>query len=151
MTIRPREFDEVADKIETVLDRSSGFIVAIDGRDGVGKTTLGRFLSWRLNVSLIECDLHLKNGPGISHRTGTISRLIAARVQRSRPVIVEGVKVLEVLHRAEKKADFLVWVDSPSYGGSDLLRGELSTYESVYGPKERASIVVSISHGDDSI
>jgi cytidylate kinase len=36
-----------------------GVIVTIDGRDGVGKTTLGRYLAWYFNVTLIETDLFL--------------------------------------------------------------------------------------------
>jgi hypothetical protein len=50
---------QVINALTPVMRRPRGIIVTIDGRDGVGKTTLGRYLAWHFNVTLIETDLFL--------------------------------------------------------------------------------------------
>src|SRR5687767_1059437 len=81
-----------------VLHDLPGRVVAIDGRDGVGKTTLGRYLAWHFNVSLIETDLFLVPGRGrLVYRDDEIGRLIQARLRKPRPVLVEGVGILKML------------------------------------------------------
>ena len=52
-------YAEVVDALTPVMRGLPGVIVTIDGRDGVGKTTLGRYLAWHFNVTLIETDLFL--------------------------------------------------------------------------------------------
>jgi hypothetical protein len=52
-------YSKVVDALAPLLREFPGGIVTIDGRDGVGKTTLGRYLAWHFNVTLIETDLFL--------------------------------------------------------------------------------------------
>ena len=124
-------------------------VVAIDGRDGVGKTTLGRYLAWFFNVSLIETDLFLLRGRGqLDYRYDEVARLINARLEKPRPVIVEGVAVLQLLMRINLAPDFLIYVHNPSESGSEGLSDELSEYESAFAPKAKANVVIALQHDD---
>ena len=50
---------KIVEALTPIMQGLPGMIVTIDGRDGVGKTTLGRYLAWHFNVTLIETDLFL--------------------------------------------------------------------------------------------
>ena len=58
------EYARALSYLEPILLGLPPKVVAIDGAHGVGKTTLGRFLAWRFNISLIETDLFLLEGTG---------------------------------------------------------------------------------------
>jgi tRNA A37 threonylcarbamoyladenosine biosynthesis protein TsaE len=54
-----RELPQYADivrRLKPVLAGLPPKLIAIDGPMGSGKTTLGRHLAWRFNVTLIEAD-----------------------------------------------------------------------------------------------
>jgi 2-phosphoglycerate kinase len=88
---------QVVDTLWPIMRGSPGVIVTIDGRDGVGKTTMGRFLAWYFNVSLIETDLFVI--PAMDHfiyLDDQINRIIERRVTSPLPVIVEGVAMLQL-------------------------------------------------------
>ena len=53
------QYSDVIRALTPVLHDLPGRLIAIDGRSGVGKTTLGRYLAWRFNISLVESDLFL--------------------------------------------------------------------------------------------
>lgn len=132
-----------------VLNDLPGRVVAIDGRDGVGKTTLGRYLAWYFNVSLIETDLFLIPGRGrLLYRADEIGRLIQARLRKPRPVLVEGVCILKTLQELKLRTDFLVYVENLSEPGSNGLSEELANYERTFTPRGKANVVVSLEHGD---
>ena len=72
---------QVVDTLWPHMRGLPGVIITIDGRDGVGKTTLGRYLAWYFNVSLIETDLYLI--PALDHYIyldDQINRIIERRV-----------------------------------------------------------------------
>jgi MoxR-like ATPase len=60
--LRPSEYECAASALAPILDDLPGKVVAIDGYPGVGKSSLGRFLAWRFNISLIETDFFLIKG-----------------------------------------------------------------------------------------
>ena len=135
--------------LSPVLHDLPGRVVAIDGRDGVGKTTLGRYLAWHFNVSLIETDLFLVPGRGrLVYRYDEIGRLIQARLRKPRPVLVEGVGILKALQELKVTADFLLYVQNLSEPGSEGLSEELANYERTFTPREKANVVVSLEHSD---
>src|ERR1700691_3860767 len=89
---------QVLSALAPILYNLPGKLVAIDGRSGTGKTTLGRYLAWRFNVSLVESDLFLVPSQGtLVYHNEAINRVIARRIEKPRPVIVEGVAVLRLL------------------------------------------------------
>lgn len=83
-------------------------LVAIDGVDGVGKTTLAKKLSATLGWPTVDLDDHI----GPNGRTYADQVLFAdlAEAIRPRPVILSGIHMLEVLDRVGARADFLVHV-----------------------------------------
>lgn len=145
MPIRPPEFDRVASILEPTLLGLPPKVVAIDGRSGIGKTTLGRFLAWYFNASLMELDLFLAEG-GLVHRESDIGRIIGQRLNGRRPIFVEGVKVLAVLEAVRKPHDFLIYVRNPKHPLGFGFGSELDQYERQYRPEQLADHIMECEH-----
>lgn len=138
---------KVVDALTPVLRWLPGVIVTIDGRDGVGKTTLGRYLAWHFNVTLIETDLFLIPAQDyFIHLDDQINRIIERRITTPRPVIVEGISMLQLMRRLNRVSDFSIYVTAPLRSGSKLLERRLSAYEEAFAPFATANIVVEIAH-----
>lgn len=89
-------------------------IIGIDGQDGTGKTHIAAWLAWQLGVKALHLDLYYTYDAD-GHRTGwrahDLSQTIEQRVDvQERPIIVEGILLLEALKTIQRKADFLVYV-----------------------------------------
>jgi uridine kinase len=147
--ICPPEFKEVADQISPNLLNLPGKILAIDGRDGVGKTTLGRFLAWYFNVSLVETDLFWRRGEDGGYELAQIRRLVTRRLSIPRPIIVEGITVLEILQSIRTAPDILVYVERSDWEGSESLRSRLVKYETDFSPKMKADISLSLTSSEE--
>ncbi|WP_342235245.1 hypothetical protein [Inquilinus sp. OTU3971] len=90
-------------------------LVAIDGVDGAGKTTLATKLSATLGWPAVDLDDHI--GPkGRSYVDQIIFDDLAEAI-RPRPVIFSGIHMLEVLDRVGARPDFLVYVVRLSQAG----------------------------------
>lgn len=146
MPIRPAEFDTAVQQLAPHLVNLPGKLIAIDGRDGSGKTTLGRFLAWYFNVTLVETDLFLQCDSGLTYHIEQIERIIAQRLAKPRPVIVEGIAVLRILQSINRTPDVLVYVTNSKNTGSDSLAETLSEYESTFSPQSAAHVLVQLSH-----
>ena len=81
------------------------FLIAIDGVDGAGKSTLGRYLAWKLGMPLVETDLYL-TGDGFAYHDDDLRKVIEHRLKANRPVIVEGIFVLDRLAELGLTADW---------------------------------------------
>jgi len=129
-----------------ILAGFPGKIVAIDGRPGSGKTTLGRYLAWHFNVSLLETDLFLKDGQGFSYHLDHLERMIAQRTERPLPVIVDGVAIRWLLDSIGLSADFTIYCvnSGPTSGNSPF--DHVVVYETKYRPDETSNLVVELSH-----
>jgi len=129
------------------MGRRRGVIVTIDGRDGVGKTTLGRYLAWHFNVTLVETDLFLiPTRDYLIHLDDQINRIIERRIASRRSVIVEGISLLQMMQRINRVPDFSIYVTNRAHPGSKLLAQKLSTYEADFAPRTKANIVVAIEY-----
>ena len=143
----PPAYVHAVSALTPVLDDLPGKIVAIDGRDGVGKTTLGRYLAWQFNVSLIETDLFIIEGTQhIERRVHEISRIVRFRLKKPRPVIVEGVRILELFQTIECCPDFLIYAEMPGHSTGELMERLLDEYEAKFEPKKRADLILNIEH-----
>ncbi len=112
-----RSIDEVAALLHgRYIDALPG-IIAIDGTDGVGKTTLALGLQATIGGTVVSLDdFVLKNRGGYVPYLKT-AELKAALESRTRPCIVEGVCVLAALERVSYKADVFIYVKRlVSYG-----------------------------------
>lgn len=145
---RDEEYAPVVAALAPVLYNLPPKIIAIDGRPGSGKTTLGRFLAWWFNVTLIEADNFLFEGEGrYRFRTEEISRIIVSRQRGGNPVIIEGVTVLRQLAQMKLAADFMIYVSNAS---APSLRREyeiqFKDYEAEFNPRQRADFMLALDH-----
>ena len=137
----------VVKALTPVMRGLPGVIVTVDGRDGVGKTTLGRYLAWHFNVTLIETDLFLIPARDhLIHLDDQVNRIIERRITSPRPVIVEGISMLQLMKRIHRVPDFSIYVINSRHAGSKLLAPRLSAYEAAFAPSRKATIVVEIEH-----
>lgn len=147
MPIRPPQFDMAAEVLVPHLSGLPPKVVAIDGRAGVGKTTLGRFLAWYFNSSLVELDLFLGEG-GLVHRELEVGRIVKHRLGLRRPVFVEGLLVLDVLKAIDVEPDYIIYVRNPKCPKGLGFYQEMNDYESRQRPAEVANYVLEIEHDD---
>jgi uridine kinase len=135
----------VVNALTPVMRGLPGVIVTVDGRDGVGKTTLGRYLAWHFNVTLIETDLFLIPAQDyLIHLDDQINRIIERRITSPRPVIVEGISMLQLMKRINRVPDFSIYVTNPRHSGCKLLAQRLAAYEAAFAPARKANIVMEI-------
>jgi len=140
-------YSRVVEALTPIMHGLPGVIVTIDGRDGVGKTTLGRYLAWHFNVTLIETDLFLIPAEDyLIYLDDQINRIIERRVTTPRPVIVEGVAMLQLLKRINRVPDFSIYVMNPAQSSGANMDRRLSEYEAAFTPWARANVVVEIKH-----
>jgi uridine kinase len=139
---------KVVDALTPIMRGSPSLIVTIDGRDGVGKTTLGRYLAWHFNVTLVETDLFLIPAQDhLIHLDDQINCIIERRIATLRlPVIVEGISMLQLMKRLSRVPDFSIYVTNPLHSGSRLLDRRLSAYEAAFAPFAIANIALKIEH-----
>src|SRR5207302_7822824 len=137
----------VVNALTPVMRGLPGVIVTVDGRDGVGKTTLGRYLAWHFNVTLIETDLFLIPAQDyLIHLDDQINRIIERRITSPRPVIVEGISMLQLMKRINRIPDFSMYVVNPLRSGAEIMDRRLAAYEAAFSPSTIANMVVKIEH-----
>jgi hypothetical protein len=102
---------ELLDRVQTELtpDRRP-LLIAIDGADGIGKSSLASWLAWQTGMPTVHLDLFLTSLHPIQWLTADLKHAVDRRLDRKRPVIVDGVLVLDALDQIGRKADFLVFV-----------------------------------------
>jgi hypothetical protein len=114
-------------------------LIAIDGADGVGKTSLASWLAWQLGMPAIHLDCYLEEGRPIRFKTPEFARVVESRLGNGRPALVEGILVIDALEQIGKKADFLIFV---SGSVSKVFASELAEYRNRTQPEERADFVI---------
>ena len=105
-----RSSDELSELLRKSYAHTLSGTIAIDGRDGVGKTTLAVALQAALGGIVISLDdFVLENCGGyVPHLK--IAGLKATLERSSRPCIVDGVCTLAALDRVSHRHDVLIYV-----------------------------------------
>lgn len=138
-------YPQIVEALTPTIRDLPGAIVTIDGREGVGKTTLGRYLAWTFNVTLIETDLFLIPTRDYHiHLDDQVNRIIERRVTTPAPVIAEGIAILQLMKRIHRAPDFSIYLTRRGHESSKLLERRLSVYEAEYSPSASASIAVEV-------
>jgi thymidylate kinase len=87
-------------------------LIGIDGKAGIGKTSLSNWLAWQLEMPAIHLDLFVIQNEvpaPIGRRVNDLDRCIKAR--GNRPMLIEGVLLLDSLDEVGRSPDFLIFVD----------------------------------------
>src|SRR5690349_1345966 len=104
---------ELLDRVKEALtpDRLP-LLIAIDGTDCTGKSSLASWLAWQLGMPAVQLDLYLTSFTPIQWRTADLERALASRLNRPRPVpvILDGILVLDALEQIGRKADYVIFV-----------------------------------------
>jgi hypothetical protein len=138
-------YPTIVDALTPVLRGQPGAIVTIDGREGVGKTTLGRYLAWTFNVTLIETDLFLIPAQDyLIHLDDQINRIVERRVTTPLPVIAEGIAMMQLMQRIHRTPAFSIWLSRTGHASGPLLQRKLSAYEAEFSPASGANLAVEI-------
>jgi uridine kinase len=137
----------VVDGLAPAMRDRGAVLITIDGRDGVGKTTLGRYLAWHFNASLIETDLFLIPARDhLIHLDDQVNRIIERRLSSKLPVIVEGVSMLQLMKRINRVADFSIYVTNRLRSSNAIMDRRLSQYETAFLPSAIANLVIAIEN-----
>ena len=146
MPIASYSYNSATAALTRVLDGLPPVVIAIDGRPGSGKTTLGRYLAWYFNISLVETDLFLESGQGFKYRLAELGHVVSTRLARERPVLLDSIAVGWLLRDLGQPAAFTVYVSNngPSRGNSPHARVE--SYEAAIRPLEVANLVIEVCH-----
>ena len=137
------EYADALGALEPVLYDLPPKVIAIDGAPGVGKTTLGRFLAWRFNVSLIETDLFMIKGlQRYDYRVSEVKNVVESRMESGRPVIVEGVVVQRLLKAIQHSASFHIHVTCPDVDEPNLQ--DWNDYLAEFKPQLTADLVLHL-------
>lgn len=131
--------------------RSESFIIGIDGWMYSGKSSLASWLAWQLGCQAVYLDMFIvaDNGTFAGWRVEDLRRIFVSRTGRC--TIVEGVMLLEALHRIQVAPDYLVYArdagrrNRPT--GSELSKTILA-YLMQRRPMSKADRVVNLEMSD---
>ena len=112
-------------------------IIAIDGLDGAGKTTIAHFLAWQLGIAAISTDLFFScmPNPELKYRDNEIKKILIARNELERVTIIEGVFILKLLERIGYQPEYLVKVQKRDHDTDLFTAQELDAYHSDFEVK----------------
>jgi hypothetical protein len=112
-------------------------LIAIDGADGIGKSSLASWLAWQLGAPAIYLDLYVIRGSNpLRWRSDELQSIIHTRlVEHASPLVAEGVLTLNALGAIGRKPDFLVYVDGE---GGHGLSSRIAEYRMRHKPEQQA-------------
>lgn len=140
--ILAQEYEDVIDTIKKYLYPWRKYLIAIDGYPGTGKSCLSRFLAFELEMPAIETDLlRILEEEQPSYRLGELRNLIQSRHDQNRPVIVEGIFILDTLDKIGLVPDYLIYVDNAKANCGYSLRHSMPEYLEKHKPHVLASYV----------
>jgi hypothetical protein len=110
-----------ADELAAILQRDFASdlqgVIAIDGRDDVGKSTLAADLCERIGGAVISVDDYIEEAQGVYLPALRVSDLRSALVEVAPPRIVEGVCLRDVLQAIDCNSAVHIYVRRVIVGG----------------------------------
>lgn len=104
--------DSLAVQIWHRLPAWQRFLVALDGRDGAGKSTIAHYLSWRLGIPSIHLDQFRVCGTYDEFHLDALNLVLSSRLENNKPIIIEGVLVLDALNEVGLRPDLWVYIQT---------------------------------------
>jgi hypothetical protein len=149
LLVAPPQYLDVRTRIREALgfpDERRPILIGIDGFDGSGKSSLAAWMSWQLEMPAIHLDLYIiPDTDPLRFRTDHLAAVVDARLGTKRPLIVEGILLLDVLASIGYRPDFLVYVDKEGNRPSSTLSCHVVPYIARQQPRERADYVLEWS------
>jgi pantothenate kinase-related protein Tda10 len=137
--------DELLDRLQEALTPNRlphrlPLLTAVDGADGIGKSSLASWLAWQLGMPAVQLDLYLTCLKPVRQLTEELQRVVAHRIDRKRPLIIDGVLALDALDQIGRKADSVIFVMS-NYTTSPLA-SQVEEYQSRRELPQRANFII---------
>lgn len=105
------EYMKLASWLQAKTKLAGKSIIAVDGINNSGKSTLSRFLAWQLGLPMIETDIALVNGTDAPCYDFSLLRKMNDAWQRqNRAIIFEGIFVLQLLDAINISPETLIRV-----------------------------------------
>jgi ABC-type dipeptide/oligopeptide/nickel transport system ATPase component len=129
----------------------STFLIGIDGKDGIGKSTLAQELSRLINAKLISLDDYLIRNQDKYVDSLKIDEIIDAIKSTTDIIIIEGVCLLAAIDRIGARLNDLVYVKRTSHGiwVDEDTCGSAKTADEVIADEER--MLSMFLKGDSSL
>jgi hypothetical protein len=144
---REKEYAAVVEAVAPVLTGFSHKLIAIGGLPLSGKTTLGRYLAWWFNASLIETDLFRDPGkPKLLHKNDQAAAIIEYRRNLDCPVIIEGATVLRLLSQLGLRPDLYIHVNNEKIREALAFKADIESYYREFLPHEHADFTLMLDH-----
>ena len=102
--------DQLAAILQSVFASDLQGVIAIDGKDDVGKSTLAADLRERIGGTVISVDDHIEEARGVYLPALRVSDLRSAFAEAVPPRIVEGVCLRDVLQAIDCKSAVHIYV-----------------------------------------
>jgi hypothetical protein len=113
MLIAPIQYGEMRERVGAALGlHRRPILIGVEGREGQGKTSAASWLAWQFGMPTLHLDLFAEFHEfekAMEWRSTDLARCFKAR--RERPMIVEGVLLLDALATIDRKPDFSVFVE----------------------------------------
>jgi hypothetical protein len=133
--------DELLDRVKEALTPNRlPLLIAIDGADCSGKSSLAAWLAWQLGMPAVQLDLYLINLRPIQWLVPDLTRVVARRLDRGRPLILDGILALDALNQTGRTPNFVVFLSGGHERSS--LAPQIAAYQSRQKLPDRADFII---------
>ncbi|HEX9209262.1 MAG TPA: hypothetical protein VF901_02020 [Bradyrhizobium sp.] len=150
LLLAPLEYLELRRRLRNALGfptERRPLLIGIDGLDGSGKSSLAAWLSWQLEMPAVSLDLFIvPDSSPLAFQTEHLAAVVNARSTTERPLIVEGVLLLDALDAIGRRPDMLIFVERD--GNGSTMPQHVAPYIERQQPRARASHVLTWSSAE---
>jgi uridine kinase len=132
----PEFAEEVGDIIQGMPKGESGIvrqIIAVDGRYGVGKSVLSRYLGLVLGISCIHMDDYFEGNKKLEYHV-CLLETVRAKIEKNEGIIVDGIFSFRWLAKNYIKPDYLIRLQIENRSMKGHRKAKFDAYEKEYKP-----------------